>query len=193
MGATQRHASQNFIQTKFVNFNELGDEDVPEKTAEDIRVQAEIAAKAAKIATATKEVEATEEADLVKTNKEKAKDAKKLSSVLSKAANKVDVTQDSEDAKAPKNRKLTKKLKKQLRQRRLLTSPTWSKTGPAIWNGLLACLTILSLTKNSHLAHSSMPTFNSNENDGSIKYRFISTLITTHNDKLYLSLTIVKI
>ena len=110
--ATQRHASQNFIQTKFVNFNELGDEDVPEKTAEDIRVQAEIAAKAAKIATATKEVEATEEEDLVKTNKEKAKDAKKLSSVLSKAANKVDVTQDSDDAKACEKQKADEEAEK---------------------------------------------------------------------------------
>ena len=98
--ATQRHAPRNFIQTKFVNFNELGDDEAPEKTAEDLRVQAEIAAKAAKIATAAKEVAATEEADLVKTNKEKAKEAKKLSAVLAKAADKVDVTTDAEDAKA---------------------------------------------------------------------------------------------
>ena len=73
--ATQRHASNSFIQTKFVNFNELGDEEVPEKTAEDLRVEAEIASKAKKIAVATKEVEATEEEDLVKTNKEKKKEA----------------------------------------------------------------------------------------------------------------------
>ena len=100
--ATQRHAQKSFIQTKFVNFNELGDgEDAPESpepTAEDLRVQAEIAQKAKKIAVADKEVLATEEADLVKTNKQKGKDAKKLANAMSKAAGKKGVLGEDEDA-----------------------------------------------------------------------------------------------
>ena len=70
----ERHRSDSFIQTKFVNFNEMKDDDDTEASAptkEDLRVQAEIAEKAKKIAVATKEVEATCEADAVKTNKEK--------------------------------------------------------------------------------------------------------------------------
>ena len=98
--ATQRHAPQSFIQTKFVNFNELTDGEEPEKTAEDLRVQAEIAAKASKIAKASKEVAATEEADLVKSNKEKKAEAKKLSDAMSKAAMKKDLLDDSDDQKA---------------------------------------------------------------------------------------------
>ena len=100
--ATQRHTPQSFIQTKFVNFNELtdGDEGEKEKTAEDLRVEAEIAAKAVKIAKADKEVLATEEADLVKTNKDKKKEAKKLSDAMAKAAMKKDAEMADADQKA---------------------------------------------------------------------------------------------
>ena len=98
--ATQKHNSQSFIQTKFVNFNELADDEAPEKTAEDLRVQAEIAKKASQIAKATKEVEATEAADLVKTNKEKKAEAKKLSDAIAAAASKHEMTADNEDEKA---------------------------------------------------------------------------------------------
>ena len=98
--ATQRHNSQSFIQTKFVNFNELADDEAPEKTAEDLRVQAEIAKKASQIAKASKEVEASEAADLVKTNKEKKAEAKKLSAAVAAAASKHEMTADNEDEKA---------------------------------------------------------------------------------------------
>ena len=97
--ATQRHAQKSFIQTKFVNFNELGDgEEAPEPTAEDLRVRAEVAAKAKKIAVSEKEVLATEEADLVKTNKEKGQEAKKLAKAMSKAAGKKGALGEDEDA-----------------------------------------------------------------------------------------------
>ena len=97
----ERHRSDSFIQTKFVNFNEMKDDDeAPAPSKEDLRVQAEIAEKAKKIAAATKEVEATAEADAVKTNKEKKQEVKKLSEAVSKAAKKVDASGEDADAVA---------------------------------------------------------------------------------------------
>ena len=98
--ATQRHEPKSFIQTKFVNFNEMKDDDVEEPkepTAEDIKLQAEIAKKAKVIAVTTKEVETDEIKDAGVTNADKKKSAKKLAEGIAIMAGKLDVSGDSED------------------------------------------------------------------------------------------------
>ena len=117
--AADRHGSTTFLQTKFVNFNEMkDDEEATAPTAEQLRVQAEIAEKAKKIATATKEVEATAEADAVKTNKEKAKEAKEFNEKVATAAKKVDlVAEDSDTVACAKQREAEAAAKKAKEQK----------------------------------------------------------------------------
>ena len=106
--ATQRHNHNSFIQTKFIDFSQKDEEDVmadspapapvgKTPTKAEAAMKAEIDAKAAKIAAATKEIEKTEEADAVMTNKEKAAAAKKLKAAEAKAAEKLEAKMNSED------------------------------------------------------------------------------------------------
>ena len=100
--ATQRHEPKSFIQTKFVNFNEMkdGDEETKEPTAEDLRLQAEIAGKAKVIAKTTPEVEADNIKEAGKTNADKKKEAAKLNAAMSATANKADAAGEDADKKA---------------------------------------------------------------------------------------------
>ena len=97
----------------------MKDDEAPEPSAEDLRVQAEIAAKAKKIAVSEKEVAATEEADLVKTTKEKKKEAKKLADAMAKAASKHDMTADDEDAKACEKQKAAEAAAKEAKAKKV--------------------------------------------------------------------------
>ena len=97
--ATHRHESNSFIQTKFVNFNEMkDDEEEKAPSAEDLRLRAEIAQKATKVAAATKEVEADEIKDAGKTEKQKKKEAKELNEKIAKVASKKEFQGEDADA-----------------------------------------------------------------------------------------------
>merc|ERR1712032_1076422 len=90
------------------------------------------------------------------------------SDAMSKAAMKKDLLDDSDDQKACDKQKAEEEAAKAAKAKKVSDFAAMVKDKTSDMEWLLACLMILSLTKNSPLVHSSTPMSNSIEIDGII-------------------------